>query len=110
MAVFVDEVLKRAAGLVDGDLAVENPDEVAASIARLLRVAAEPEVYVTGARLGQILGASRQAVQQRAARGTLLVRADDSGVRYPLWQLRDGSPAPQPPVSRPSCRPHMGAD
>jgi hypothetical protein len=44
-----------------------------------------------GATMARILGTSKQNVQQRAARGTLLHVADEQGVRYPLWQLVDGA-------------------
>jgi len=45
---------------------------------------------LSGSEVARMLGVSRQAVQQRAARGSLLVVADGDGVRYPVWQFRDG--------------------
>jgi hypothetical protein len=47
--------------------------------------------YPNGATMARILGTSKQNIQQRAARGTLLHIADERGARYPLWQLVDGA-------------------
>lgn len=92
MSALARDVLTKAAALVDDDLEVVDPEETAVAIARVLRMASESAAHVSGSRLAEMLGTSRQAVQQRAARGRLLSVADESGVRYPLWQLRDGRP------------------
>ena len=51
-----------------------------------------PESALTGSAVARLLGITRQAVHQRAGRGSLVAVADAEGVRYPIWQFHDGSP------------------
>lgn len=74
--------------------AAEAPDVGAAvdAMARAFRQASVEATALTGSAVARMLGISRQAVNQRAGRGSLLAVADCDGVRYPVWQFRDGSP------------------
>ena len=58
---------------------------------RAARAETANDEYPNGATMARILGTSKQNIQQRASRGTLLHIADEQGVRYPLWQLMDGA-------------------
>lgn len=90
----VDELLKLVGRIIDHDVAIEDPERVAESMARAFRAEINSDRSISGAGLGRLLNISKQAVQQRAARGTLLVVADEDGVRYPTWQIVDGRPVP----------------
>lgn len=63
-------------------------------MARAFRHAALASRSLTGSEVARMLGITRQAVNQRAGRGSLLAVADADGVRYPTWQFRNGSPTP----------------
>ena len=71
--------------------AVGDADRVVDAMVRAARAEVAADDYPNGSTIAQILGTSKQNVQQRAARGTLLHIADEHGVRYPLWQLVDGA-------------------
>ena len=51
-----------------------------------------PRRFPTRPDVAGLLGITRQAVHQRAGRGSLVAVADAEGVRYPIWQFHDGSP------------------
>lgn len=74
--------------------AAEVPDVGTAvdAMARAFRQASVGAAAMSGSAVARMLGISRQAVNQRAGRGSLLAVADRDGVRYPVWQFRDGVP------------------
>lgn len=93
-SVKVDELLKLVGEMVDQDSTIDDPQRVAESMARAFRAEVHAGQYLSGAALGRVLNTSKQAVQQRAARGSLVVISDERGVRYPIWQIVDGRPVP----------------
>lgn len=90
MEATIDAVLARVREQL-ADEPVVDVDAAATSMIRAFRATAHRDRWISGAELGRRLGVSKQAVHQRAARGTLLVVADAEGVRYPAWQVVDGA-------------------
>ena len=90
MSATIREVLDRVAATFGPTFAVEDPERVAEAMVRAARAETANDEYPNGATMARILGTSKQNIQQRAARGTLLHIADEQGARYPLWQLVDG--------------------
>lgn len=84
------QVLDRVAAAMSASVPVEDVDRVAEAMVRAARAETAADDYPNGATLARILGTSKQNIQQRAARGSMLHIADEHGVRYPLWQLVDG--------------------
>jgi len=91
MSATIREVLDRVAATIGATFAVEDVDRVAEAMVRAARAETANAECPNGATMARILGTSKQNIQQRAARGTLLHIADEQGVRYPLWQLVDGA-------------------
>lgn len=91
MSATIREVLDRVAATIGPTFAAEDVDRVAEAMVRAARAETANDEYPNGATMARILGTSKQNIQQRAARGTLLHIADEQGVRYPLWQLVDGA-------------------
>ena len=91
MSATLREVLARVAATIGPTFAAEDADRVAEAMVRAARAETANDEYPNGATMARILGTSKQNIQQRAARGTLLHIADEQGVRYPLWQLVDGA-------------------
>lgn len=74
----------------EGD--VKDVPSAVEAMVRAFRQASAGDSALSGSAVARMLGVSRQAVNQRAGRGSLIVIADRDGVRYPTWQFRDGSP------------------
>lgn len=91
MSATIREVLDRVAATFGPTFAVEDAERVAEAMVRAARAETANDEYPNGATMARILGTSKQNIQQRAARGTLLHIADEQGARYPLWQLVDGA-------------------
>ena len=91
MSATIREVLDRVAATIGPTFAIEDVDRVAEAMVRAARAETANQDYPNGTTIARILGTSKQNIQQRAARGTLLHIADEQGVRYPLWQLVDGA-------------------
>ena len=91
MSSTIREALDRVAAAIGPTFAIEDVDRVADAMMRAARAETATDEYPNGATMARILGTSKQNIQQRAARGTLLHIADEKGVRYPLWQLVDGA-------------------
>ena len=66
---------------------IADPERAKRDLIRVLEFASVRDGHVSGSRLAELLGKSRQNVQQRAARGGLLVRSDQANVLYPMWQF-----------------------
>jgi hypothetical protein len=81
------DVLEEVASLVEPGMEIADPERAKREVLRVLEFASVRDGYVTGSKLAELLRTSRQNVQQRAARGGLLVRAEGSNVMYPLWQF-----------------------
>lgn len=81
-------VLDEVASAIEPELEIADPARAKREVLRVLQFASATDGYVSGSHLAKMLDTSRQSVQQRAARGGLLVRADEMGVLYPLWQFR----------------------
>lgn len=89
------DVLDEVATAIEPELEIADLERATRDVLRVLQFASAADGYVNGSQLARMLGTSRQNIQQRAARGNLLVRADETGVLYPLWQFRpDGRIAP----------------
>jgi hypothetical protein len=84
------QVLDRVAAALAASAPVEDVERVAEAMVRAARAETAADDYPNGATLARILGTSKQNIQQRAARGSLLHIADEHGVRFPLWQVVDG--------------------
>ncbi len=82
------DVLDEVASAIEPELEIADPARAKREVFRVLQFASATDGYVSGSQLAKMLDTSRQNVQQRAARGGLLTRADEMGVLYPLWQFR----------------------
>ncbi len=90
----IDEVLDGVRAELGDDDDVADVRSAVDAMVRAYRQATLSEEELTGSAVARLLGVSRQAVHQRASRGSLLAVADADGVRYPMWQFRDGEPVP----------------
>ena len=89
------EVLDEVAAQLEPGMEIADPERAKRDVLRVLEFASIRDGSVSGSRLAELLGTSRQNVQQRAARGGFLVRASRPNVLYPLWQFApDGSVVP----------------
>lgn len=88
----IDDVLERLRGELGDEPAVRDVEDAVAAMARAFRQATTGASAMSGSAVARMLGISRQAVNQRAGRGSLLAAADPEGIRYPIWQFRDGTP------------------
>lgn len=88
----IDTVFERLRSALGEDAEVPDVATAVEAMARAFRHASEHGSSLSGSAVARMLGISRQAVNQRAGRGSLLAVADTDGVRYPMWQFRDGSP------------------
>lgn len=88
----IDAVLEQLRSTLGDDAEVRDVSAAVSAMARAFRQASADNTALSGSAVARMLGISRQAVNQRAGRGSLLAVADSEGVRYPLWQFRDGSP------------------
>jgi hypothetical protein len=87
----IDAVLEQLRSTLGDDAEVRDVSAAVSAMARAFRQASADNTALSGSAVARMLGISRQAVNQRAGRGSLLAVADSEGVRYPLWQFRDGS-------------------
>lgn len=90
----IDELLDRVRAELGEEDDVADVRSAVDAMVRAYRQATSDEAVLTGSAVARLLGVSRQAVHQRASRGSLLAVADADGVRYPTWQFRDGAPVP----------------
>lgn len=88
----LDDVLEQLRGQLGADAEVSDVAGAVDAMARAFRQASAAPGALSGSAVARLLGISRQAVNQRAGRGSLLAVADRDGVRYPVWQFQDGSP------------------
>jgi hypothetical protein len=89
------EVLDEVAAQLKPGMEIADPERAKRDVLRVLEFASVRHGSVSGSRLAELLGTSRQNVQQRAARGGFLVRASSPNVLYPLWQFEaDGRVVP----------------
>jgi len=88
----LDDVLERLRRQLGDEAEVPDVPAAVDAMARAFRQASSESAALSGSAVARMLGISRQAVNQRAGRGSLLAVADREGVSYPVWQFRDGSP------------------
>ncbi len=88
----IEDVLDGVRRELGGEGDVRDVRSAVDAMVRAFRQVATSESALSGSAVARMLGVSRQAVNQRAGRGSLIVIADRDGVRYPTWQFRDGSP------------------
>jgi hypothetical protein len=88
----IDDVLEGLRRELGDEPEVADVPAAVDAMARAFRHARTGDISLSGSEVARMLGVSRQAVNQRAGRGSLLAIADGQGVRYPGWQFRDGSP------------------
>ena len=88
----IDDVLEGLRRELGDDADVADVPGAVDAMARAFRHARTANAWLSGSDVARMLGVSRQAVNQRAGRGSLLAMVDGDGVRYPAWQFRDGSP------------------
>lgn len=88
----LDEVLDGVRRELGGETDVRDVPTAVDALVRAFRQATTDESALTGSAVARLLGITRQAVHQRAGRGSLVAVADAEGVRYPIWQFHDGSP------------------
>jgi hypothetical protein len=86
----LDDVIQGVRVELQGVAVVRDLPATVQAMVRAFRQSQTDSQRLSGSDVARMLGVSRQAVQQRAARGSLLVDADGDGVRYPAWQFRDG--------------------
>ena len=89
----IDDVLDQLRCTLGDETDVPDVTAAVDAMARAFRQASTDAASLSGSAVARMLGVSRQAVNQRAARGSLLAIADQISVRYPAWQFHDGSPA-----------------
>ncbi|MBL8776839.1 MAG: hypothetical protein JNK12_12940 [Acidimicrobiales bacterium] len=90
----IDDVLDGVRAELRDEHDVPDVRSAVEAMVRAYRQATTEKAVLTGSAVARLLGVSRQAVHQRASRGSLLAVADADGVRYPMWQFRDGEPVP----------------
>ena len=88
----IDDVLEQLRRELGSESDVPDVNAAVDAMARAFRHASASNESLSGSDVARMLGVSRQAVNQRAGRGSLLAIADGEGVRYPAWQFQDGSP------------------
>lgn len=88
----LDDVFERLRRQLGDEAEVPDVSAAVDAMARAFRQASTSSAALSGSAVARMLGISRQAVNQRAGRGSLLAVTDRDGVSYPVWQFRDGSP------------------
>lgn len=88
----INDVLEELRRELGADTEIADVPGAVEVMARAFRHSIAGDSFLSGSEVARMLGVSRQAVNQRSGRGSLLAIADGRGVRYPAWQFQGGSP------------------